>query len=194
MKNQRDKRTQKSQHTRDNRKNTGNKAPDSQTSQAICRTHEINRAHRSHSTREAKQNKTHKNNKGLPIKTIKLHDSIPVPAGFAPAMAFPTHTYKCVGDSRSRKSRLVVPRRLASSSSMCQEVMNFPAPCNTPLCHGAPSSIFASRVHTALSTPNVSRLSTVEPRLAFLPSAASGGARRVVWPWLQRTEVAVVEW
>ena len=28
--------------------------------------------------------------------------------------------------------------------------MNFSAPCNTPSCHGAPSSIFAARVHTAL--------------------------------------------
>ena len=74
----------------------------------------------------------------------------------------------------------------------------------------------------ALSTPNVSRLSTVEPSVApnawksslrqsiqfcsgrplpgsspglvFRPSAASGGARRVVWSWLPRTEVAVIEW
>ena len=81
----------------------------------------------------------------------KSHDSILVPllgrgvftAGFAPVMPFPTHTYKCVRGSRSRKSRLVAPRRLASSSSLCLEVMNFsaPTPCNTPLCHGAPSSI-----------------------------------------------------
>ena len=171
-----------------------------------------------------------KKNQGSPIKTIKSHDSILVPllgrgvftAGFAPARPFPTPTYKCVGGSRSRKSRLVARRRLASSSSLCQEVLNFSAPCNTPLCHGVPSSIFAARVHTALSTSNVSRLSTVEPslapnawksslrqsiqfcsgrplpgsspRLAFRPSAASGGARRVVWPWLPRTDVAVVEW
>ena len=190
----------------------------------------IDRAHRSHSTREAKQNKTSKKNQGSPIKTIKSHDSILVPllgrgvftAGFAPARPFPTPSYKCVGGSRSRKSRLVARRRLASSSSLCQEVMNVSAPFNTPLCHGAPSSIFAARVHTALSTPNVSRLSTVEPfvapnawksslrqpiqfysgrplprsppRLVFSPSAALGGARRVVWPWLPRTEVAVVEW
>ena len=128
----------------------------------------------------------------------------------------------CGGGSRSRESRLVARRRLASSSSLCQEAMNFSAPCNTPLCYGAPSSIFAARVHTALSTPNVSRLSTVEPSVAqnawksslrhsiqfcsgrplpgssprrvFRPSAASGGARRVVWPWVPRTEVAVVEW
>ena len=117
------------------------------------------KAHRSHSTREAKQNKTNKKNQGSPIMTIKSHDSILVPllgrgvftAGFAPARPFPTPTYKCVGDSRLRKSRLVARRRLASSSSLCQEVMNFSALFNTPLCHGAPSSIYAARVHTALS-------------------------------------------
>ena len=148
-----------------------NKAPDNQTSQATCQTKEIDRAHRFHSTREAKQNKTNKKNQGSPIKTIKAHESILVPllgrgvftAGFAPARPFPTPTYKYVGDSRSQKSRLVARRRLASSSSLCQEVMNVSAPFNTPLCHGAPSSIFAARVHTALSTPNVRRLSTVEP-------------------------------
>ena len=108
-----------------------NKAADSQTSQAICQTEEIDRAHRSHSTREAKQNKTNKKNQGSPIKTTKPHDSILVPlldqgvftAGFAQAMPSPTHIYKCVGGSRSRKSRLVARRRLASSSSLCQEVM-----------------------------------------------------------------------
>ena len=126
----------------------------------------MDRARRSHSTREAKQNKTNKKNQGSSIKTIESHDSILVPllgrgvftAGFAPARLFPTPTYKCVGGSRSRKSQLVARRRLASSSSLCQEVMNFSAPFNTPLCHGAPSSIFAARVHTALSTPNVSQL------------------------------------
>ena len=51
--------------------------------------------------------------------------------------------YKCLGGSRSRKSRLVARRRLASSSSLCQEVMSVSAPCNTRLRHGAPSSIFA---------------------------------------------------
>ena len=105
----------------------------------------------------------------------KSHDFILVPlldrgvftAGFAPARPSPTPTsYKCVRGSRSRKSRLVARRRLASSSSLCQEIMNFSAPCNTPLCHGAPSSIFAARVHTALPTPSVSRLSTVEPSVA----------------------------
>ena len=123
-----------------------NKAPDSQTSQATCQAKEIGRAHRSHSTREAKQNKTNKKNQGSPIKTIKSHDSILLPllgrgvftAGFAPARPFPTPTtYKCVGGSRSRKSRLVARRRLASSSSLCQEVMNFSAPCNNP-CATAP--------------------------------------------------------
>ena len=112
-----------------------NKAPGSQTSQATCQTKEIDRAHRSLSTREAKQNKTNKKNQGSPIKTIKSHDSILVPllgrgvftAGFAPARPFPTPTYKCVGGSRSRKSRLVARRRLASSSSLCREVMNFSA-------------------------------------------------------------------
>ena len=96
------------------KKKTENRAPDSQTSQATCQTREIDRAHRSHSTREAKQNKTNKKNQGSPIKTIKSHDSILVPilgrgvftAGFAPARPFPTPTYKCVGGSRSRKSRL----------------------------------------------------------------------------------------
>ena len=95
-----------------------NKAPDSQTSQATCQTKEIDRAHRSHSTREAKQNKTNKKNQGSPIKTIKPHDSIVVPllgrgvftAGFAPARPFPTPTYKCVGNSRSRKSRFGLDR------------------------------------------------------------------------------------
>ena len=118
----------------------------------------IDRAHRSHSTREAKQNKTNKKNQGSPIKTIKSHDSILVPllgpgvliAGFPPAMPFPTHTYKCVGGSRSvvlsPLPRLVARRRLASSSSLCQEVINFSAPCNTPLCHGTSSSTFAARV------------------------------------------------
>ena len=151
-----------------------NKAPDSQTSQATCQTKEMDRTHRSHSTREAKQNKTNTKNQGSPIKTIKSHDFILVPllgrgvfaAGFAPARAFPTPTYKCVVGSRSRKSRLVARRRLASSSSLFQEVMIFSTPCNTPLCHGAPPSIFAARVHTALSTPNVSRLSTVKPSVA----------------------------
>ena len=151
-----------------------NKAPDSQTSQATCQTKDIDRAHRPHSTREVKQNKTNKKKQGSPIKTIKSHDSIPVPilgggvftAGFAPARPFPTPTYKCVGGSRSRKSRLVARRRLDSSSSLCQEVMNFSDPCNTPLCHGALSPIFAARVYTALSTPNMSRLSTVEPSVA----------------------------
>ena len=145
---------------KEKKKTQKNKAPDSQTSQATCHTKEIDRAHRSHSTREAKQNKSNKN-QGSPIKTIQSHDSILVPllgrgvftAGFAPARPFPTPTYKCVGGSRSRKSRLVARRRLASSSSLCQEVMIFSAPCNTPLCHGAPSSIFAARVHTDLSTP-----------------------------------------
>ena len=128
-----------------------NKAPDSQASQATCRAKEIDRAHRSHSTREAKQNRTNKKNQGSSIKTIKSRDSIIVPllgrgvftAGFTPAMPFPTHTYKCVGGSRPRKSRLVARRRLASFSSLCQEVMIFYAPCNTPLCHGAhrPSSL-----------------------------------------------------
>ena len=148
-----------------------NKALDSQTSQATCQTKEIDRAHRSHSTRDIKQNETNKKNQGSSIKTIKSHDSILVSllgrgvftAGFAPPRPFPTPTYKCVGGSRSRESRLVARRRLASSSSLCQEVIYFSAPCNTPLCHSAPSSIFAARVHTALSTPNVSRLSTVEP-------------------------------
>ena len=138
-----------------------NKAPDSQTSQATCRAKEIDRAPRSHSTREAKQNKTNKKNQGSLIKTTKPHYSILVPLlgrgvftpGFAPAIPFPTHTYKCVGGSRSRKSRLVARHRLISSSSLSQEAMNFSAPCNTPLRHGALSSIFAARVHTALSTP-----------------------------------------
>ena len=146
-----------------------NYAPDSQTSQATCRAKEIDRAHRSHSTREAKQNKTNKKNQGSPIKTMKPHDSILVPLlgrglftpGFASAMPFPTHTYKCVGGSRSLKFRLVARRRLISSSSLCQEVTNFSASCNTPLCHGALSPIFAARVHTALSIQNVSLLSTV---------------------------------
>ena len=118
------------------------RAPDSQTPQATCRTKEMDRAHRSRLTREAKQNKTNNKNQGSPIKTIKSHDSILVPllgrvvftVGFAPAMPFPTHNFKCVGGSRSRKSRLVARRRLASSSSLCQEVMHFSAPCNnTPL-------------------------------------------------------------
>ena len=143
-------------------------------SQATCQTKEIDRAHRSHSTREAKQNKTNKKNQGSPINTIKSHDSILVPllgrgvftAEFAPARPFPTPTYKCVGGSRSRKSRLVARRRLASYSSLYLEIMNFSAPCNILLYHGPPSSIFAARVHTALSTPNVSRLSTVEPSVA----------------------------
>ena len=146
----RNKRTQKSQHTRDNRKKITqkNKAPDSQASQATCQTKEIDRTHRSHSTRKAKQNKTNKKDQGSPIETIKSHDSILAPLlgwgvfidGFAPDMPFPTHTYKCVGGSRSRKSRLVARRRLASSSSLCQKAMNVSAPCNTPLCHGAPPS------------------------------------------------------
>ena len=127
------------------RKKQKNNSPDSQTSQATCRTKEIDRAHRSHSTREAKQNKTNKKNQGSPIKTIQSHDSILAPllgrgvftAGFAPAMPLPTHTYKCVGGSRSRKSRLVARRRLALSSSLCQEVMNFPLPA-TPPCATAP--------------------------------------------------------
>ena len=122
-----------------------NYAPDSQTSQATCRAKEIDRAHRSHSTREAKQNKTNKKNQGSPIKTMKPHDSILVPLlgrglftpGFASAMPFPTHTYKCVGGSRSLKFRLVARRRLISSSSLCQEVMNFPLPA-TPPCATAP--------------------------------------------------------
>ena len=88
-------------------------------------------AHRSHSTREAKQNQTNKKKQGSQIKTTKSHDSILVPllgqgvftAGFAPAMPFPIHTYKCVWCSRSRKSRSVARRRLASSSSLCQEVI-----------------------------------------------------------------------
>ena len=190
----------------------------------------MGRVHRSYSTLEAKQNNTNKKKKRSPVKTIKSQDYILVHllgrgvfiAVFAPAMPFPTHTYKCVGGSRSRESRLVARRRLASTFSLCQEVMNYSAPCNTRLCHGAPSSIFAARVHTVLSSPNVSRLSTVEPpvapnawksslshfsqfcsgrllpgsspRLVFRPSAASGGARRVVWPWLPRTEVVVVGW
>ena len=106
---------------------------------ATCQTKEIDRAHRSHSTREAKQNETNKKNQGSPIKTIRSHDSILVPllgrgvftAGFAPPRPFPTPTYKCVGGSRSRESRLVARRRLASSSSLCQEAMNFSAPCNS---------------------------------------------------------------
>ena len=84
----------------------------------------------------------------------------------------------CGGGSRSRESRLVARRRLASSSSLCQEAMNFSAPCNTPLCYGAPSSIFAARVHTALSTPNVSRLSTVEPSVA--PNARKSSLRQSI--------------
>ena len=120
------------------------------------------------------------------MKTIKSHDSILVPllgrgvftTGFAPPRPFPTPTYKCVGGSRSRESRLVARRRLASSSTLCQEAMNFSAPCNTPLCHGAPSSIFAARVHTALSTPNVSRLSTVEPSVA--PNAWKSSLRQSI--------------
>ena len=138
----------------------------------------IDRDHRSHSTREAKQNKTNKKNQGSPIKTVKSHDSILVPllgrgvftAGFAPAMPFPTHTYKCVGGSRSvvlsSLPRLVARRLLASSSFLYQEVVKFSAPCYTPLYHGTPPSIFAARVHTALLTPNVSRLSTVEPSVS----------------------------
>ena len=115
------------------KKRKKNKAPVSQKPQATCQTKKIDRAHRSHSTREAKQNKTNKKNQGSPIKTIKSHDSILLPllgrgvftAGFAPARPFPTPTYKCVEGSRSRKSRLVASRRPASSSSLCQEVMNF---------------------------------------------------------------------
>ena len=87
-----------------------NKAPDGQTSQATCRAKEIDRAHRSHSTREAKQNKTNKKNHGSPIKTIKSHYiCTPTRPGdihtwFAPAMPFPTHTYKCVGGAQDHKS------------------------------------------------------------------------------------------
>ena len=107
------------------------KAPDSQTSQSTCRAKEIEIVHRSHSAREAKQNQTNMKNQGSPIKTIKSHDSVLLPllcrgvftAGLAPAMPFPTHTYKCVGGSRSRKSRSVARRRLASSSSLCREVI-----------------------------------------------------------------------
>ena len=148
----------------------------------------IDRAHRSHSTREAKQNKTNKKNQGSPIKTKKSHDSILVPllgpgvliAGFLPAMPFPTHTYKCVGGSRSvvlsPLPRLVARRRLASSSSLCQEVIKFSAPCNTPLCHGTSSSTFAARV-IRLLTPNVSRFSTVVPSVA--PKARKSSLRQV---------------
>ena len=164
--------------------NQKNKAPDSQTSQATCQTKEIYRVDRFHSTREAKQNYINKKNQRSPIKTMQSHEFILVPllgrsvftAGFAPAMPFPTHTYKCVGGSRSRKYRVVARRQLASSSSLCQEVMNFSAPCNTRLCHGTSSSIFAARVHTALSTPNVSRLSTVEPSVA--PNAWKSSLRQ----------------
>ena len=111
----------------------------------------------------------------------KWNDSILVPllgrgvftAGFAPPRPFPTPTYKCVGGSRPRESRLVARRRLASSSSLCQEAMNFSAPCNTPLCHGAPSSIFAARVHTALSvfSENITRKNIIrEKKARMLPA------------------------
>ena len=87
------------------KKKQKNKVAGSPTSQATCQTKGIDKAHRSHSTREANQNKTNKKNQGSPIKTIKSHGSILVPllgrgvftAGFAPAIKFPTHTYKCVG-------------------------------------------------------------------------------------------------
>ena len=95
-------------------------------------------------------------------------------------MPFPTHTYKCVGGSRSvvlpSLSRLVARHRLASSSSLCQEVIKISAPCNTPLCHGTPLSIFAARVHTAVLTPNVSRLSILEPSVA--PTAWKSSLRQ----------------
>ena len=159
MKNQREKGPRKvNTHATIIGKKQKNKAPDTQTSQAICRAKEIDRAHRSHSTREAKQNKTNKKNQGSLIKTIESHDSILVPllgrgvftARFAPAIPFPTRTYKYVWGSILRKSHSAECRRLASSSSLCQEVVIFSAPYNTPLSHGAPSSIFAGRVHMAL--------------------------------------------
>ena len=50
-------------------------------------------------------------------------------------------------------SRLVARRRVASSYFLRLEVMPFSAPCDTPLCQGTPSPIFAARVHTALFTP-----------------------------------------
>ena len=44
--------------------------------------------------------------------------------------------------------------------------MNLSAPCSTPACHGIPPSFFAADGQSALSTPNVNRLSSVEPSVA----------------------------
>ena len=44
-------------------------------------------------------------------------------------------------------SRLSARCRLASSSFLCQEVMNFSAPCSTAECQGTPPSTFAASVH-----------------------------------------------
>ena len=107
-------------------------------------------------------------------------------AGFAPPRPFPTPTYKCVGGSRSRESRLVARRRLASSSSLCQEVMNFSAPCNTPLCHGAPSSIFAARVHTAVN----SECEPVVHRRAVCGSELLEVVLETIYPILLRASLA----
>ena len=92
------------------------------------------------------------------------------------SLHLPTNVW---GVQRSRKSRLVA--RCLSAGLFFFLVPgghDFSAPCNTPLCHGAPSSIFAPRAHTALSTPNVSRLSIVEPSVA--PNAWKSSLRQFI--------------
>ena len=115
-------------------------------------------------------------------------------------------TNVCVGCSRSRMSRLVARRRLATSSSSCQEVTNLSAPLQHPLvprrlivhlrCKGPCGSVNSEcepvvhrrvvsgseclevvlRDNPASSAPVVPCLD-LAPRLVFRPSAAWGGAR-----------------
>ena len=50
-----------------------------------------------------------------------------------------------------------------SSSFLCQEAMNLPAPFGTPWCHGILSPSFAAVVHPSLSIPTASRSSSWRP-------------------------------
>ena len=77
-----------------------------------------------------------------------------------------------------RDCRFSARSRLASSSVLCQEVMNLSAPCNAPVCHGIPPSFCAAEGQSSLLSPNVNRLSSVEPSVA--PKAWKSSRRHFI--------------
>ena len=134
---------------------------------------------------------------------FKSHDSIPVPllgrgvftAGFAPARPFPTPTYKCVGGSRSRKSRLVARRRLASSSSFADPLAALSARCLSWFTgrfnHPTPSSRLWCIPTQCAALQFLSGLSPLRSPLLHNPGVHAGalGFNPMLLPKMDRREI-----